>query len=104
MNFFTDACQMLPGHCTSDTPFCTQASGDGKPPAAAIWTSYISYAFVDFEAATLAVLEACQALTVASAFIPHGQTLFASCLLKGSSGTPLSTITPQIQQRRPAIC
>ena len=69
-----------------------QASGDDKPPAAAIWTSYISFAFMDFETASLAVLQACQAMTVASALVPHGQALFASCLLKGPSGTP-SNIT-----------
>lgn len=64
-----------------------QASGD-KPSAAAILTSYMAYAFVDYQTASVAVLQACQALAVAAGRVPHGQASFARCLLHDTSGVP----------------
>lgn len=66
---------------------CVQASGD-KPSAAAILTSYMAYAFVDYQTASVALLQACQALAVAAGRITHGQAFLASCLLHDSSGEP----------------
>lgn len=49
-------------------------------------TAYTAYAFVDYQAASVAVLQACQALAVAAGRVPHGQASFASCLLHDSLG------------------
>ena len=46
----------------------------------------MAYAFVDYQTASVAVLQACQALAVAAGRVPHGQASFASCLLHDSSG------------------
>lgn len=46
----------------------------------------MAYAFVDYATASVAVLQGCQALAVAAGHVPHGQALFASCLLHDSSG------------------
>ena len=46
----------------------------------------MAYAFVDYQTASLAVLQACQAFAVAAGYISHGQALLASCLLHDPPG------------------
>ena len=53
----------------------------------------MAYAFVDYHTASVALLQACQALAVAAGRIPHGQALFASCFLHDSSGEPVLITT-----------
>lgn len=46
----------------------------------------MAYAFADYQTASVAVLQACQAFAVAAGRVPHGQASFANCLLHDSSG------------------
>lgn len=48
----------------------------------------MAYAFVDYQTASVVLLQACQALAVAAGRVTHGPAFLASCLLHDSSGEP----------------